>query len=68
MKLISLSSIIANTPVRRNLDDRNFTVQSKDVSFDECIRTVRDIAFHASNYLVICWLYAVVENGENFVQ
>ena len=46
MKLVSLSSIVENKPIRRNLDDKNVTMQSKGVLFDECLKVVRGNVLH----------------------
>ncbi|CAB4043946.1 Hypothetical predicted protein, partial [Paramuricea clavata] len=40
MKLVSLHSIVQNKLVRRNLNDKNFTVVSSGVAFDECLGQV----------------------------
>ncbi|CAB4041532.1 Hypothetical predicted protein, partial [Paramuricea clavata] len=37
MKLVSLHSIVQNKLVRRKLNDKNFTVVSSGVAFDECL-------------------------------
>ena len=40
MKLVSLYSIVQNKRVRRNLNDKNFTVESRGVAFDKCLGEV----------------------------
>jgi hypothetical protein len=43
MKLVSLHSIVQNKLVRRNLNDKNFTVVSSGVAFDECLGQVSSV-------------------------
>lgn len=60
MKLVSLSSMIQNNPVRRDLDDKNVTVQSIGVSFDECIKMVEKGLRYFNGYTAL-----KTENIEN---
>ena len=46
MKLVSLSSMVENKLIRRNLDDKDVTMQSKGVLFDECLKEVRGNVLH----------------------
>jgi hypothetical protein len=41
MKYVELHSIVQNREVGRKLDDKNLTVASSGVAFDECLNEVK---------------------------
>ena len=54
MKLVSLSSMVENKLIRRNLDDKDVTMQSKGVLFDECLKEVRGNVLHLILFVNQC--------------